>query len=107
MPVFAPGPTTRIGARAHRSAKSSYSRTSAGTVEERQIASTASRSSISPSSAPSSSLVRFGAGDRTGGGLRDPARPRRLDGGRRELYLARLLRDGALREEVIAPQQEI
>ncbi len=58
MPVFVPGPTTRIGALAQRSAKSSNSRTSAGTVEDRQIPSTVSRSNISPISAPSSSPVR-------------------------------------------------
>ena len=39
-----PGPSTSSGAFAQRSANASYSRTSAGTVEERQIPSTAPRS---------------------------------------------------------------
>jgi hypothetical protein len=57
MPVFTPGPTTRIGAWAHFSATDSHSRISTGTVEERQIASTDSKSSSPPSSTPSSSAV--------------------------------------------------
>src|SRR5436190_8894609 len=58
MPVRTPGPTTRIGAFAQRSAKPSYSRTSAGTVEDRQTPPTCSRSMKRPISAPSSSPVR-------------------------------------------------
>ena len=58
IPVLTPGPTTRIGASAQRAAKPSYDGTSAGTVEERQTPSTASRSSIPPSRTPSSSPVR-------------------------------------------------
>ena len=40
MPVLTPGPTTRIGACAQRTASRSHSRTSAGTVDERQMPST-------------------------------------------------------------------
>src|SRR3954447_21103895 len=53
MPVLTPGPTTRIGASTQRAARRSHSRISVGTVEARQMPSTASRSSIPPRSTPS------------------------------------------------------
>ena len=58
IPVRTPGPMTRSSAFAQRSATCSYSGTSRGTVEERQIPSIAPRSRKSASSAPSSSPVR-------------------------------------------------
>src|SRR5918992_3183635 len=58
MPVRVPGPTTSSRARVQRSAKSSYERRSAGTVEARQIPASAARSKRPRSNTESSSPVR-------------------------------------------------
>jgi len=58
MPVRMPGPITSNGTLAQRSARCSYSGISRGTVDERQIPSSAETSRKSASSAPSSSPVR-------------------------------------------------
>src|SRR5436190_17397325 len=58
MPVLTPGPTTSSGTLAHRSARCSYSRIRRGTVDDRQMPSSAMPCRKSARSAPSSSPVR-------------------------------------------------